>query len=128
MSTIICRAGETQIARILDHVKSEHEKRPVNAVIFIGDTCEEARIDLIERAGALPVPLFIFQEGNHPEVARVFGELTEITHGAHALFDVRAADRLKDLLRAVVVFASGGVEALASQRTNAARLLLSQIK
>lgn len=128
MSTIICRAGETQVARILDHVNRENAREKVAALVFIGDAVEEARTDLIERARVLSVPIFVFQEGSDPAVAAVFRELAEITHGAYATFDPSAAQRLGDLLRAVCAFATGGVEALANQQTNAARLLLGQIR
>jgi hypothetical protein len=128
MSSIVCRAGETQIYRVLYHAKCEHEKQPVNALIFIGDSCEEARIDLIERAGALSFPCFFFQEGNDPAVAALFQQLAHITHGAHAAFDSSAPQKLADLLRAVAAFASGGLEALENQQSSAAKLLLSQIK
>jgi hypothetical protein len=128
MSSIVCRAGETQIYRVLYHAKREHEKQPVNALIFIGDACEESRIDLVERAGALPMPLFVFQEGNAPIVTELFRELAHITGGAHAAFDPSAPRKLADLLRAVAAFAGGGIEALEHQQTGAAKLLLSQIK
>ena len=128
MSTILCRSGETQIGRVLDHVQRENAREKMHALVFIGDAVEEARIDLIERARALSVPIFAFQEGSDPAVAAVFRELAEITHGAYATFDPSAARRLGDLLRAVCVFATGGVEALANQQTSAARLLLSQIR
>ena len=128
MSTIVCRAGETQIGRVLYHTQRENARERVNALIFIGDAAEEARIDLVERARALSVPTFWFQEGNDPAVAALFRELAEITRGAYATFDPTASQRLADLLRAVCAFAAGGVEALANQQTTAARLLLSQIK
>jgi hypothetical protein len=128
MSSIVCRAGETQIYRVLYHAKCEHEKQPVDALVFIGDSCEEARIDLVERAGALPMPLFIFQEGNDPAATELFRELAHITHGAHAAFDSGAPQKLAELLRAAAAFASGGIEALERQQTGAAKLLLNQIK
>jgi hypothetical protein len=85
-------------------------------------------IDLVERARALPIPLFIFQEGNDEAVAALFRELAQIMHGAYATFDLSAPQRLADLLRAVGTFAFGGIAALINQQTDAARLLLSQMK
>jgi hypothetical protein len=128
MSSIVCRAGETQIYRVLYHAKCEHEKQPIDVLIFVGDQSEEARIDLIERAGALSFPCFFFQEGNDPAVTALFQELAHITHGAYAAFDPNAPQKLADLLRAVAAYATGGVEALEHQQSGAAKLLLRQIK
>jgi hypothetical protein len=43
-------------------------------------------------------------------------------------FDNSSAQRLADLLKAVAAFAAGGMQALAAQKTEAARLLLTQVK
>jgi hypothetical protein len=55
-------------------------------------------------------------------------EIARITSGAHCKFDANAAQHLADLLKAVAAFAAGGIRALAHQKTDAARLLLTQIK
>ena len=70
----------------------------------------------------------VFQEGDDPDVTRVYSELARLTGGAVASFDVSAGQRLADLLKAVAAFATGGVMALAAQETDAAMLLLGQIK
>src|SRR5215472_2552004 len=41
MVRISCQAGETQIEKMLAHIRKEHASEPVNAAIFIGDACEE---------------------------------------------------------------------------------------
>ena len=41
MVKVDCRAGRTQIHRVLRHAINETRKRRVHAVIFIGDACEE---------------------------------------------------------------------------------------
>jgi hypothetical protein len=41
MSGIICRAGRTQIGKILAHARSETEKTKVAALAFVGDAMEE---------------------------------------------------------------------------------------
>jgi hypothetical protein len=83
---------------------------------------------LYAEAAQLKVPTFLFQEGNDPGVAEVYAEIARITHGAHATFDAGSAQRLAELLRAIAVFAFGGLKALAAQKTQAAQLLLGQIK
>jgi hypothetical protein len=40
MMPIMCMSGETQIRRILDHCLSETKKKPVAALVFVGDACE----------------------------------------------------------------------------------------
>jgi hypothetical protein len=72
--------------------------------------------------------MFLFQEGRDPVAADVFHELASITRGAHARFDHGAIALLRDLLMAVAAFAAGGVDALTSQNTSAARLLLTQLR
>jgi hypothetical protein len=128
MTTILCRAGETQLARILDHIGREHRRQPINAAIFVGDAVEEAEFVLEEKARSLSVPLFLFQEGRDPDVAALFRTLAEITHGAYATFDPSASQRLADLLRGVAAYAAGGLKALAAQQTSGGQLLLGQLK
>ena len=41
MSAIRCTAGATKIARVLRHIRSEHEREKISAAIFIGDAVEE---------------------------------------------------------------------------------------
>ena len=36
MGTIRCEAGSTKIARVLQHIHTEHQRQKVGAVIFIG--------------------------------------------------------------------------------------------
>ena len=144
MRRIRCEAGTTQIARVLRYVRGENTRAKVNAVVIISDAVEEAPGDLYDAAAGLP-PCFLFQEGDgvaahldrhgqlvvaHPpqKVEQVFRELARLTNGAYGKFDASAAKQLGELLRAVAAFAVGGVSALADQRTDSARRLLSQMK
>jgi hypothetical protein len=128
MSRVSCAAGHTQIQRVLAHARRENERAQVNALILVSDACEEIPADLYAEARELVgVPVFLFQEGNNAEVTRIYAEIATITGGAHSKFDTNAAQRLADLLSAVAAFAVGGVKALTSQNTDAARLLLRQI-
>ena len=66
MTKIRCDAGYTQIGRVLGHVAREASRRKINALVFVGDACEEDRDQLIEPAtqlAQLGVPAFMFQEG-----------------------------------------------------------------
>ena len=113
--------------RVLAHTAREHKQLTVNAVILVGDACEEPARSCASRL-ATRASRPSFQEGDDPDVTRVYSELASLTGGAVASFDVSAAQRLADLLKAVAAFATGGVMALAAQETDAAMLLLGQIK
>src|SRR5215813_4902785 len=66
MSGIMCNAGETQIEKVLAHVRKEAKLFPVSALVFVGDAMEENPDTLIHEAselGRLKVPAFMFQEG-----------------------------------------------------------------
>jgi hypothetical protein len=128
MAGVMCMAGHTQIQRVLSHVRKEHAREKVNALIVVSDACEEIPADLYEEARDLQVPVFMFQEGTNAPIAEVYAEIAKITGGASCKFDSGAAQRLADLLKAVAAFAAGGVKALAAQKTDAATLLLTQIK
>jgi hypothetical protein len=128
MNKIICMAGHTQIEKVLRHAAREHAKASIAALIFIGDACEEQESDLYAAARELPVPTFFFQEGNSDLVAGIFGKIAEITKGAVVQFDTSSATKLADLLKAVAVFATGGITALEAQKSAAAQLLLTHLK
>jgi hypothetical protein len=128
MSTVTCRAGETQIARVLRHAGKEHARQKISALILISDACEENPADLFAAAGELGFPVFLFQEDDDEPVAEIYAEIARITDGAHCKFDSGSAQRLADLLKAVAAFAVGGVTALTDQNSEAAKLLLTQIK
>ena len=128
MSEVKCRAGVTQIRRVLAHIGKENARHKVAAAILISDACEENPNQLFAAASALRVPVFMFQEGHDEIVAGIFKKIANITDGAASTFDAGAAARLADLLKAVSAFATGGRAALAGQGTEAARLLLTQLK
>jgi hypothetical protein len=129
MSKVMCHAGTTQIARVLAHARKEHQREKVNALIVISDACEEPPGTLYDASGALgDLPVFMFQEGNNEAVSRIYGEIARITGGALATFDANSGQRLADLLKAVAAFVAGGTTALLSQNTEAAKLLLTQMK
>ena len=134
MSRIDCRGGHTQIGKILAHAKRETERARVQALVFIGDAMEEAIDALAAAAGELGlrgVPVFLFQEGGDPVAEQAFREIARLSRGAYCRFDSGAAHQLAELLRAVAVYAAGGIKALAdlsTRRGNATLKLLEQLK
>ena len=116
MSTVICLAGETQIRKTLRHAVNETQTTRINALVFVGDACEED-IDHVAQAagelGLLGVPAFMFHEGHDPAAEFAFREIAKLTRGAYVRFDAGSAAALRDLLSAVAVFAAGGLGALA---------------
>jgi hypothetical protein len=97
MGKIKCMAGATQIARVLRHIRAEHECEKVNAAIFIGDAGEEHPRELYDAAANLGVPMLMFQEGDgdvvylnkrgepageRQKVEQVFREIARLTGGA----------------------------------------------
>jgi len=131
MGSITCQAGTTQIERVLAHAGLESARTRVDALVFVGDACEENPDVLIRFAadlGRRGLPIFMFQEGADPEVEHVFREIARLTHGAHCRFDPGAARQLGELLRAIVAFAIGGLPALAARQDAGAVKLLSQLR
>ena len=134
MSRVNCLGGITQIERVLRHALQETRVRPVKAVVFIGDCCEESVDELCHAAGELGMlrtPVFMFQEGDDPHARAVFKQVSLLTGGAYAPFDRNSPQALKELLGAVAVYASGGAKALKdySSRSSAeVKRLTQQIK
>ena len=111
MSSVTCAAGETQIGKVLQHALNQTQKTKLNAVIFVGDSMEED-IDQIGRIagelGLYGVPVFMFQEGGDPLVNFAYNEIAKLTGGACVSFDAGSVEVLRELLKAVAVFAAGG--------------------
>ena len=133
MSRVDCRGGYTQIGRVLAHILKEADRAPVDAAVLVGDACEEPADPLCSLPGELGVrgiPLFLFHEGSDPVAARAFAEMARLSGGACVPFDLRSADQLRDLLRAVAVYAAGGSAALLAHAEGSAagRRLIAQMK
>ncbi|MEQ8370959.1 MAG: VWA domain-containing protein [Alphaproteobacteria bacterium] len=133
MLQVQCQAGHTQIGRLLRHVHKQARTAPVDAVVFVGDACEEdidQVADAAGRLGLLGVPVFIFHEGNDPAAGRVFAEIARLTRGACCHFDRASAGQLRALLGAVAAYAAGGRPALArygEREGQVVRLIASQL-
>jgi len=101
MERIMCRSGETQTGKVLAHARRETELLKVQALVFVGDAMEENPDALVHDAaplGRAGVPAFMF------------------------------ARQLAELLRAVAVYAAGGMVALESRTGAGAVKLLGQIR
>ncbi len=135
MRQVACHGGYTQIGKVLSHARRESEKTKVSALVYVGDAVEEPIDDLAGRAGELAllgVPAFMFQEGHDENAARAFAEIARLTKGAHCRFGPGSAAELRELLKAVAVYAAGGEKALdallAKPGGAGARRLLGQMR
>src|SRR5437763_13382675 len=116
MRAVSCLGGETQIERVLTHAIAENQKQKLCALVFVGDAMEESVDRLCQFAGELGlkgVPMFLFHEVADAIAARAFQQMAKLSRGAYLHFDLASADRLKDLLGAIAVYAAGGHRALA---------------
>jgi hypothetical protein len=115
MRAVSCIGGETQIERVLAHAIAENQKQKLGALVLVGDAMEENVDPLCQLAGELGlkgVPIFLFHEGGDPIAAKAFQQMAKLSRGAYLRFDLASADRLRDLLGAVAVYAAGGYRAL----------------
>ena len=115
MTHVRCAAGLTQIARVLNHAIDEHKRRPLQALVFVGDVVEESPDALTRLAGQLGVrglPAFVFQDGHEPGSAHTLRQIAHLSGGAYCPFDHASAAQLKALLQAVAVYCAGGRLAL----------------
>jgi len=79
----------------------------------------------------LGVPIFVFHEGGDPIAGAAFRQIAKLSRGAYLSFDLASAERLKELLGAVAVYAAGGYRALADygeRKGGAVLRLTSQLR
>ena len=134
MQAVRCVAGKTQIHRVLRHAANEARRRPVQALVFVGDCMEEDVDELGQLAGELGllgVRAFLFHEGRDPVAERAFRHIAELTRGAYCRFAPGSAQELRALLGGVAAYAAGGraaVAALARRSGGPVRLLEHQLR
>ncbi|GFO82301.1 MAG: hypothetical protein A49_19280 [Methyloceanibacter sp.] len=131
MRQVHCEGGHTQIRKVLSHARQENERQAVNALVYVGDCMEENIDHLSQLAGELGLvglPVFIFQEGHDAGAERAFREIARLSRGAYCRFDAGSSAQLRELLRAVAVYATGGRKALENAKGGAATLLLEQLR
>lgn len=134
MSGISCQAGATQLERLLRHALSENTRKTIKCVVYIGDAMEE-NIDVLAhlagKLGLLNIPVFMFQERSDPIARQAFLEISRLSGGAYSQFDEASAEHLRELLRAVAIYAAGGLKALQNFSKSApvaVKLLEQQLK
>ncbi|NQW10678.1 MAG: VWA domain-containing protein [Alphaproteobacteria bacterium] len=137
MTGVVCLGGQTQIGKVLQRVVKETKQQKVDALIFVGDAFEEDIDAVCHVAGELSVlgvPAFVFHEGGDPIAGKAFRQIATLTRGAYCPFDTGSADRLKELLAAVAVYATGGRQALlaygsdgGTSRSSVVKLLTNQM-
>lgn len=132
MQQVRCLGGMTQIRRVLSHILNESSgDQTVKAAVYIGDMCEEPMAEIVNTAGQLglrQVPVFVFQEGNERYAREVFRSIAERSGGAHMPFESGSAAQLRELLKAAVVYATEGLDAVRRLGTPMTKKLLTQIK
>jgi hypothetical protein len=134
MGAVRCLAGRTQIGRLLRYAGEQRRESRIDALVFVGDCCEEDVDQVGHEAGQLGLlglPVFVFQEGNDRTASRLFPQIAKLTRGAHCKFDRNSPDELRKLLGAVAAYAAGGREALLKygrEKGGAAARLTHQIR
>lgn len=115
MRAVRCLAGKTQIARVLQHAINEARRRPVQALVLVGD-CMEEDVDELGRLagelGILGVRAFMFHEGRDVRAEQAFRQMAQLTRGACFPFSAASAADLRALLGGVAAYAAGGRSAL----------------
>ena len=133
MTSVSCQGGCTQIEKVLRQAITQTKQKKVQALVFVGDCMEEDVDRLCQIAGELSmlgVPVFLFHEGAEPVAQRTFKQIARLTRGAYCSFDATSAEQLRDLLRAVAVYAAGGRAALqdfSKDRSEVVRKLTRQL-
>lgn len=127
MSTVTCRAGHTQIAKVLQHAINMTRQQRVAALVFVGDCCEEDVDGLCALAGQLGLlgtRAFVFHEGSNAVAASAMREIARLANGVYCRFDSGSANALRDLLRAVAAYAAGGLPALQAMQSQSEHVKL----
>lgn len=134
MSGVRCLAGRTQIARLLRYAQEQRRESRIDALVFVGDCCEEDVDQVGHEAGQLGLlglPVFVFHEGDDRVASRLFPQIAKLTRGAYCKFDRNSPDQLRRLLGAVAAYAAGGRQALENysrKQGGPAALLTRQVK
>lgn len=126
MTAVSCLGGLTQIEKVLRQAIKQTKQKKVQALVFVGD-CMEEDVDqvcqLAGELGMLGVPVFLFHEGAEPLAQSAFKQIAHLTRGAYCSFDAASAGQLRDLLKAVAVYAAGGRAALLDFSKNRSEML-----
>jgi hypothetical protein len=132
MLGLSCKAGRTQIARVL---KMALKEKDVSGVVFVGDHCEENPDELIGLARKLGKPMFIFHEcSDHDECSLeakpVFQGMAEASGGVYVEFKPDSGEVLREVLSSVAAFSAAGregVKQIMAAKTPEARQLQARL-
>ena len=136
MLSLCCKAGNTQIARVLKLALAEKEK--LSGVVFIGDHCEDNPEELLNLAATLgkrSIPLFIFHEivdydSRALDARPVFERMAKLSGGVYSEFRPDSGAVMRELLATVAAFSvagSEGVKRVAAPVTAPARQLQTSL-
>jgi hypothetical protein len=131
MDRIACAGGLTQLHRLLSLATRDAREGNLKALVYVGDAMEEDAEVLCAKAGELAlhgVRAFMFHEGRDARAEAAFREIAAITGGVYRRFDAGAAPTLRALLKAVAVYAAGGIEALKAESSHQARAMLADLR
>lgn len=136
MLSLCCKAGNTQIARVLKLALAEKEKP--SGVVFIGDHCEDNPEELLNLAATLgkrSIPLFVFHEvvdhdSRALDARPVFERMAKLSGGVYSEFRPDSGAVMRELLSTVAAFSAAGhegVKQVAQPVTAPARQLQSSL-
>ena len=136
MLSLCCKAGNTQIVRVLKLALAEKEK--MSGAVFIGDHCEDDAPELLHLAATLgrrSIPLFIFHEivdydSRALDARPVFERMAKLSGGVYSEFRPDSGAVMRELLSTVAAFSvagPAGVKQVAQPVTAPARRLQSSL-
>lgn len=118
MSKAHCMSGCTQIELVFRHAIRAASSKRIDALIFVGDACEEAVPTLVHSAmnlRSLKVPLFMFHDqassghGNE-SVAMAYRQIANAANGEYLPFTLKDMDVMLEYLKGISVASTGNVE------------------
>ena len=127
MTGVYCVGGRTQICRLLRHALTQHKTGKVDALVLVGDACEEDLdlvFDLAGQMGLQNLPAFTFLEGADVEGRQAFMEISRLSGGIFSEFDSSSPETLRRLLSEVAIFAVGGRKELSRFQEQSGHQLL----
>ena len=138
MRQLDCVGGETQIRRLVEHVVNEPHSMKIDAMVYIGDNCEDdvdllmAKVGLVALRG---VPILVFHEVRDDDsrartAEPVFRQMAELTKGHYCQFNGNSAAVLKEVLENMIAFrmrGRAGLDALAKPTTPQGKQLAAKL-
>jgi len=138
MQNVSCIGGYTQIARAFRYTAEESQKKKIDVVIYVGDSCEEYLESVLFSAQELKKTgskLFMLDDKNSGSrdmnTYHIFHSICKKTGGIYTKFDTKAIKDLKEFFKVSAVYATGGKKAVRalpeSPKTNLGRRFVQNI-